>query len=308
MMRRSDSILGAALLVALATVQVQAQATPEKRLGLGSLGSKQLGVQNAPKASPRRRGSATYGPVVNGRRTPIYGAWPYMIYRSEPYKSYPSPYVVEPRLGITYGFGPHWGIQLPVDPDPTTTYQLPSFRGVVRSPQYPAWLYAKGGGGAGQTYGVDLMRVGRFKAAGVLQAEGFKRGDDPQYPLHLAESLFALGKATHAELVLNHVLSQDDAYDVLPDDVAMHFPSREKYDERVQALDPSKTPLLAAYLGLFTSDAGGLEQLLKLMKANPKNEIYPRLYRRYLGRAFAGAKDPVPAPTKAGGAAKAPKS
>ena len=87
------------------------------------------------------------------------------------------------------------GLQMPAVSDPLYTYSLGPFRGVVRSPQEPRWL-----DGTADGWGLDLMKEGKFKAAGKLLAKGFRDTDVPRYPLVLAEALFALGKFEHADL------------------------------------------------------------------------------------------------------------
>ena len=224
----------------------------------------------------------------------------------------------EPRLGLRYYDGLDRGIRLPDDAEPTYTYPLGPFRGVVRSPQYPAWLHGEDGekpkAPGDEIPAVDLLRRGEYKAAGRELARGFRRSEDPRYPLYLAEALFGLGEHQHAELLLRHALAEPAAFDALPQDVASHFPSREVYAQKVEELVASgKARFLAAYLLLFTEDATrGLDLLLERMESDPRDEASRRLYRRFLGQAFGAPledKDEAPEGDTAGeGAPEATKS
>ncbi|MBN1442141.1 MAG: hypothetical protein JXA90_05490 [Planctomycetes bacterium] len=286
------------------------------RLGLDS-------AREAPSASDflikesRRARSPYETDEPRGRpRLPHYGVIsPYYIpapawgwYAPQTYKHdlYPPPVVVEPRLGMMYTYPYSWqmGIQMPVEENPLYTYSLGSFQGVVRSPQQPVWLYEQIERGellSDDPYGAALMREGKFKAAGRIQAEGFRSTDDPRFPLYLAESLFGLEKYEHAELVLRHALSQESAFDVLPDDVASHFSSPADFAARVEKLlQAKKADLLTAYLLLFSDDGSrGLDMLVRLMDAHPKDDVYGRLYRHYLAKAFGRSEEPPEAPAPA---------
>lgn len=218
--------------------------------------------------------------------------WAWYAPQTHQYKKYPPPVALEPRLGLMYNYpyAYQMGLQMPADADPLYTYSLGPFRGVVRSPMYPAWLDPETGQQkpSADRWGVRLMREGKFQAAGRLQARGFRHSDDPRYPLLLAESLFGLGKPRHAEMVLRHALAQDGVFDLIPEDVASHFASVEDFEKRVQALVATgKHPLLSAYLRLFTRDgSAGLDALAQLMEDHSDDEAYARLYRHFLGKAF----------------------
>ena len=224
------------------------------------------------------------------------------VYPSTVTGRYPPPVATEPRLGLqtNYPFAWQMGLQMQAVSDPLYTYSLGPFRGVVRSPQEPRWL-----DGTADGWGLDLMKEGKFKAAGKLLAKGFRDTDDPRYPLVLAEALFALGKFEHADLVLRHALALDGAFDHLPDDVASHFPSTEVFEKKLGALvAKGGHELLAGYLQVHAKDGSvGLTALLRLSKpagegASPEDgdDLASRLYRHYLGKAFGGDEKSDPSP------------
>jgi tetratricopeptide (TPR) repeat protein len=210
-----------------------------------------------------------------------YYGWPGYRWSSRPYKHliYPPPVALEERLGLHHNYPYAWqmGLRLPEDADPLVTPSLGPYRGVVRSPQ--GWLQRE------EFWAVSLLRQGKYQEAGRRLAAAYRESDDPRDPLYLAEALFALGKYAHAEMVFRHALGLPGAFDVLPEDVAAHFPSREEYEMKVEALQ-GLSGLLAAYLQLFTKDGSrGLDALAELM-VTADGEIARKLYRRYLSRAF----------------------
>jgi len=230
--------------------------------------------------------------------------WGWYVPQTHKYKRYPPPVAVEPRLGLGYNYPYSYemGIEVPGDEDPRTTYSLGPYRGVVGSPQHPEWLYRQAeenaGSGVGDAesggrWGVQLMRQEKYKAAGGVQARGFRDSDDPRYPLLLTEVFFALGRYEHAELLLRHALAQDGVFDLLAQDVASHFPSREKFESMVEQLAGAGAAggLLEAYLLLFSKDgAKGLDALKTLIDADASDDIAAKLYRHYLGKAFGIGK------------------
>ena len=266
----------------------------------GALPAQEAG--DAPRADAPRA-DAKAAPHDAPRARPDVFLWhptPWWIAPTSPAKRYPAPFTNELRLGL--GFYPvQVGLELPGDASPIEEYRLPAFQGIVRSPQRPEWLYAQQRGAAAakvtlDQWGIRLLRAGEYKAAGRLQAKGFRDSDDPRYPLHLAESLFGLGKFRHAEMVLRHALDQPATYAHLPDEVASHFPSVVEFEGKLAALLEAKdAPLLSAYLLLFSRDGTkGLDVLQDLMAKDPKDEVPARLYRHYLDKAF-GAPEPAKA-------------
>jgi len=231
-------------------------------------------------------------PVVYGFGAPYWyrephdGRWGLQVR-----KPYGPPVAHELRLGLHYNypFAWHAGLTLPVDADPLVVQRLEPFRGVVRSSQAPGG----DGGSAGFSGVAELMRAGDFRAAGRLLADGYRTSDDPRYPLWLAEVLFAHEKYAQADRVLGDALGRDGAFERLPDDVASHFPSRDDFEKRLAALrDDGGAPLLSAYLHVFSKEpSDGLEMLVALEKDESLADIATRLYRRYLGRAFAAGDD-----------------
>ena len=226
-----------------------------------------------------------------------FGYWgpAWYLRPSSPHKVYPPPVAVEPRLGLSYNYpyAYQMGLQVPIDPDPIRTYSLGPFRGVVRSPQTPAWLY--GGDEAavpnaaadhGLSEAVGLLRESEYRAAGLLLAEGYGETDDLRYPLYLVEALLALGKTRHADALFRATLEKEGVEHALPRDVPSHFASKEEFDKvRDQA---AGSPLLASYLGLFADEPSeALDALLDAQEEQPGGAA-AMLYRHYLHRGFLG--------------------
>ena len=197
------------------------------------------------------------------------------------------PVAIEPRLGLQHSYPFSWqmGIQMPVDASPLVTPSLGPYEGVVRSQERAARL-----GSPAARNAVALLRKGKYRDAGLLLAAAYRDSDDPVHPLLLAEALFGLGKYQHAELVLRKGLEIEGSFDVLPEDVAAHFPSAKAFAERLAGLANSgKNKFLSAYLSLFAEDgSAGVAALLALAK---EDELAAGLYRHYLDKVF-GAEEP----------------
>ena len=199
---------------------------------------------------------------------------------------------LDPRIGLQYNYPYSWqmGIQMPYDASPLEIPSLGPFRGVVRSQQRPGRLENSAARNA-----VVLLREGKYRDAGLLLADAYRTSDDPVYPLLLAEALFGLGKYQHAELVLRKAIEAEGSSEVLPEDVAGHFPSAKVFEERLADLAKTgKHKLLSAYMSLFAADgSSGIAGLLALMGTD---DLAAGLYRHYLGRVFGPGEEGGKAP------------
>jgi tetratricopeptide (TPR) repeat protein len=235
------------------------------------------------------------GPVVGSSRLiPGWGWYVPQSYRGYRPSFYAPPVAMEPRLGLQYNYPYAWqmGITMPADASPLVTPSLGPFEGVVRSQERSLRLNS-----VAARSGVALLRKGKYRDAGLLLARAYRDSDDPINPLLLAEALFGLGKYQHAELVLRKALESDGALDVLPEDVAGHFPSAKVFEERLADLVKSgKHQLLSAYMSLFAADgSSGIAGLLALMKTDKQAG---KLYRHYLDRVFGPEEEAGEAPAE----------
>ncbi len=216
---------------------------------------------------------------------PVWGIPPTVV-------EYPHPLAEQGSLTLgldtyeVYRRGGVFGPDLPGDSDPYIDVRLPPFEGVVAAAKRAARENRVVETGAEP--GLDLMKAGKFRAAGRVFAERFRRDRSPLYPLLLAEVFFALDKPAHAQLLLEEALSYDDVTEYLPRDIRSHFPGDGTYAKRVADLDASARPLVAAYFYLHSKDRAdeGLGILLSQLSSNPADEAAGILYRHYLLRAF----------------------
>ena len=289
-----------ALLVFFSGTHVMAQQAP---LGIGgvlrssqhAVAPRRAGIPPAPPAtadSPVVQQGYTGAWFGSSQMMPGWGWYIPQSYRSYHPALYAPPVAVEPRLGLQYNYPYAWqmGIRMPVDASPLVTPGLGPYEGVVRSSQRPARLNS----GAAR-HAVGLLRDGKFRDAGLVLARAYRDSDDPVNPLLLAEALFGLGKYQHAELVLRKALGSKGALDVLPEDVAGHFPSAKVFEERLADLSKTgKHQLLSAYMSLFAADgSSGITGLLALMKTD---DLAVKLYRHYLDRVFGPEEEGGKAP------------
>jgi hypothetical protein len=254
-----------------------------------------VGWTHARRLPPASQAASLSDPYV---WAPYFG--PYSIAPTIPQKRYAAWADTEtPRLGLSYTYpeNPVFGLRLPEEANPYIDVPLPPFEGIVGSPVTPNWLWKQHGGEGGEAplseptrrrYGLDLLAAGKFREAGRALADGFRASDDPRYPLYLVEALVGIESYEHAELMLRHALSLPDFAEALPSDVASHFPSREDFERRYESLRSAVgdgVPLLRAYLGVFTKDAGAaISELARMMDAGAPGAA--ELYRHYFGRIF----------------------
>ncbi len=240
------------------------------------------------------------GPPISPPHPYYYGYAPWWAApRSIKYKRfyYPHPGHNEPRLGL-HAYGPYsWemGLQLPVDSEPLPVYAVgQAYEGMVaralRSRVETDQL-------KGNDPAIDLMKAGKYREAGRVLADGFRRDDSPRYPLLIAEVFFGLGKFSHAQLLLEEALRDPNVATYLPRNAAQHFPGDEEFDKKLKALvEAPGLSLLQAYFLLHskTPDAG-LEILRQLVQneGNPMAEAAGILYRHYLVQVFAPEDKPA---------------
>ncbi len=240
------------------------------------------------------------GPPISPPHPYYYGYAPWWAApRSIKYKRhyYPHPGHNEPRLGL-HAYGPYsWemGLQLPVDSEPLPVYAVgQAYEGMVaralRSRVETDQL-------KGNDPAIELMRAGKYREAGRVLADGFRRDDSPRYPLLLAEVFFGLGKFSHAQLLLEEALRNPNVASYLPRNAARQFPDGA-FDKQLKALglDPKGVSLVHAYFLLHskTPDAG-LEILRQIVEneGNPLAEAAGILYRHYLVQVFAPVEKPA---------------
>ena len=119
------------------------------------------------------------------------------------------------------------------------------------------------------------MKAGKYRQAGRVLADGFRRDDSPRYPLLLAEVFFGLGKFSHAQLLLEEALRDPNVASYLPRNAAQHFPDDEAFDKQLKAIvvtEAKGVSLLHAYFLLHsrTPDAG-----LEILRQIVENEGNP---------------------------------
>ncbi len=310
----SARLLGCVLGCLLVASSATAQSGGVPRVGLDTARRAAAKKVRGRSATPARDRSDA---LRYGWRGLPYGygpAW-WTMPQASSYKQYPPPVAIEPRLGLlnNYPFAWQMGLQMPpADPNPLRTYSLGPFQGVVRSPQYPAWLYGDDGmleeglledddGARELAAALELMRAGKYKTAGLILAEGYRDSDDARYPILLVEALVGLGKNRYANLLLAQTLKSEAAFAVLPENAAAHFPSRRAFEEKRAAVG-EEYALLDAYLTLFSDQAtAGLDKLLRIAAEHDSKgtSVAEKLYRHYLTKAFADDKGAPAKPAKA---------
>ena len=219
---------------------------------------------------------------------PWYKLPPTIREKAEDYKRGRTGYV--PRLGLW----PHgryaWqmGHRIPVDHAPLRDSGGPTgYRGVVGetlSRVHSERLLH------GHDNAIELMKVGKYRRAGLELARGFQRHQSARYPLLLTEVFVALEKHKHAEFLLETALESEGVERYLPADISSHFKDEVTFEKLIGGVKESGEPLLSAYFLLHskTPDAG-LEVLLTLMTKNPDDRAANTLYRHYLSHLFQKA-------------------
>lgn len=226
-----------------------------------------------------------------------WGWYPwYGVPQTRIYRSYPPSITHVPRLGLQYNYpyALQMGIRIPDDSDPLNhPPNLGPFVGVVQAAKEELRRAQEAGALAEPPdlieLGIAFLQEGEYGKAGKVLLPGFERSDDPAYPLLLAEVFFALGKPAHAEALLRYGLQSKQAGKTLPDDVASHFPSREVFETKVQALPADGTErLLRAYVLIHSKDSErGMEILRALVSEKPDDVAVATLYRHALRRVLS---------------------
>lgn len=259
-------------------------------------------ARKAARAERQKRAPAAEEPAreeaIAGQEVPPpvfgYGPWGWYPYWPIPqtrrYRDYPPSITHVPRLGLQYNYpwAYQMGIRVPDDSNPLWhPPNLGPFVGVVQMAKEQALLEAEATAGVSEA-AVTLLQAGKYREAGRVLAAAFKVSTDPEFPLLLTEAFVGLEKPDHAELLLRHALEEPSALKFLPDDIASHFPDKDVFTAKVEAvLDGGRNTLLAAYLLVHSDEPSrGLDLLGKMASDEPHDKAAAQLYRHYLRRLF----------------------
>jgi hypothetical protein len=186
---------------------------------------------------------------------------PWYAPQTIPYKNelVPPPVAGDPRLGLGHNYPYAWqmGLQLPADTSPLDIPALPPYTGIVQQLK-AAESQAESAAFPEERAALALMRAGQYRRAGQLLVAGLERGEDPRYPLLLAEIFVGLGKYGPAEHLVRRGYdlagNATAALRTVDGALAARFATLSEFEHHVGAIAESTAyPVLRRYLQLRQS-------------------------------------------------------